>query len=101
MGFNTISIHCKTIFGIEDNDEDPDILRSFNVTEDSNILYKISLTKPHCYLKNNKSTIFLYRKFTKDRIECIDFRDEPGRPLAFIGDVLSCTPHFVKKGFVI
>ena len=83
MGFSTINIHCNVISGAKDNGKDTDILYTFNLTE------------PPGYLINIIPTNILYQNVTKDRIEYIEFhiKDEHGRPIDFIGYVLSFTLH--------
>ena len=85
MGFSTINIHCIVISGVNDNE---------NNTE---ILYTFPLKEPSGYLINIIPTNILYQNVTKDRIEYIEFqiKEEHGRPIDFNGDVLSFTLHLV------
>ena len=84
MGFNTINVHFK-IYGIKHNGYNSDIIYTFNLTE------------PPGYMKVIIPTNVLYRNVTTDRIQHIEFsaRDQHGRPIDFIGDVLSFTLHVV------
>ena len=85
MGFNNINIHCNIISGAKDKGKDTDIFYTFNLTEQTG------------YLINIIPTNILYQNVTKDRIEYIEFhiKDEHGRPIDFIGEVLSFTLHMV------
>ena len=83
MGFSTINILCNVISGVKDNGNNTDIL------------YTFTLTEPPGYLINIIPTNILYQNITKDRIEYIEFhiKDEHGRPIDFIGNLLSFTLH--------
>ena len=83
MGFNTINIHCNIISGNKDNSNETDMLYTFNLIE------------PPGYMINIIPNKVLYQKFTKDRVEYIEFhiKDEFGRSIDFNGDVLSFFLH--------
>ena len=85
MGFSTINIHCNVISGVKDKGNNTDILYTFTLTELPG------------YLKYIIPTNIFYQNITKDRIEYIEFhiKDEHGRPIDFIGDVLSFTLHLI------
>ena len=73
IGFNTINIHCNTISGIKDNDNDSDIL------------YTVNLTEPPGFMIVNFPANVLYQNVKTDRIKYIEFsvRDENGDGLCF------------------
>ena len=77
MGFNTINIHCNIISGAKDNDNDTDILYTFNLIE------------PPGYMINILPNNVLYQNVTKARREYTEFhiKDEYGRSIDFNGDV--------------
>ena len=73
------------ISGVKDNANNTDIP------------YTFTLTEPPGYLMNIIPANILYQNVTKDRIEYIEFhiKDEHGRLIDFICDVLSFTLHLV------
>ena len=83
MGFSTINIHCNVISVVKANGNNTDILYTFTGTE-----------RPG-YLINIIPTNILYQNVTKDRKKYIElyFKDEPGIPIDFNGDVLSFILH--------
>ena len=85
MALNTVNNHCKIISDVRDNGNDTDILYTFN------IIY------PPGYMINILPNNVLFQNVTKDRIEKIEFniKDEFGRPIDLIGDVLSFTLYLV------
>ena len=67
------------------------------MTENADMLYTFTLTKPPNYLINIILAKVIYQNVTKDRIEYIEFhiKHEHGRPIDFNRDVLSFTSHLL------